>query len=65
MLKFMDMDLYPSMKILPKAIVSMVEVQRLSILPKQQAKEIARQLAIRFVIKLLLRLQVQKNKVSM
>ena len=59
------MDLYPSMKILPKAIVSMVEVQRLSILPKQQAKEIARQLAIRFVIKLLLRLQVQKNKVSM
>ena len=65
MLKFMDMDLYPSMKILPKAIVSMVEVQRLLILPKQQAKEIARQLAIRFVIKLLLRLQVQKNKVSM
>ena len=65
MLKFMDLDLYPLMKILPKAIVSMVEVQRLLILPKQQAKEIARQLAIRFVIKLLLRLQVQKNKVSM
>ena len=39
MLKFMDLDLYPLMKILPKAIVSMVEVQRLLILPETASQK--------------------------